>query len=127
MPPKKFCDANELILAGWIVYRSFFRYSTSTESLERFALVAFDCSLSPSWITKFNERQHLSLQKSSSFQQGINEESLIEDGIKFLERFRLRKKLPNQIVVMDKTSFYGDSRFVRNIAIKGGYVHFVFS
>jgi hypothetical protein len=122
MPPKKMSEQNELILAGWAVYRSFFRYPTNSELLVKFSQKAFNCRLSTSWINKFNQRQHLSFQKSSSFQQGANVMKIRDDAIEFLKRFRLRKKRPEQIVVMDKTSFYGDSRFVRNISIKGGYI-----
>jgi hypothetical protein len=121
MPPKKLTENDERILAGWAIYRSFFRYPTTTDLLNEFAYKAFKVNLTPTWITNFNNRQHLSLHKSSTFQQGKIDRELVEAGANFLKRIRKMNKLPHQIVAMDKTSFYGDSRFVRNISIKGGY------
>jgi hypothetical protein len=129
MPPKKFSSHQELIIAGWAVFRDQSRLPTLTTMLKEFVFKEFQVDLNPSWIriTRFVERQHLSLQRPSNMTEAENSEDLRQQGIEFIKMIRGLKKEPHQIVALDKTSFYGDARFIKNISVKGSYVISSFS
>jgi hypothetical protein len=85
-----------------------------------FAEKAFQVSLNPSWISRFMKRYHFSLQRPSSMSKvELNDERRLE-AIEFIKEVRRLRKNPDQIVCLDKTSFYHDARFIRNISMKGG-------
>jgi len=118
--PRLLSIENEKILAGWVVFRDLKRLSTHSDKLKLFAKQAFCVNVTSGWITRFMDRNHLSLQPPSSMSPRESDEELRTQGVEFLNKLRLRNKNPDQIVAMDKTSFHGDARYVKNISIKGG-------
>ncbi len=126
MPPKKFSAHQESIIAGWVVFRDQSRMPTPTNFLSSFIENEFQQKVSPTWIHNFLERQHLSLQRPSNMTKCEMNESIKLQAIEFVRKVRNENKKPEQIVALDKTSFYGDSRYVKDISIKGAYVfHFL--
>jgi len=109
----------ESIAAGWIIYRSTQRQSTTTIKLKKFIHTAFNRDVSSSWITSFMKRRHLSLQEASTAKGSEMMEIKYEEAVKCLEEIRSLNKSPGQIAVMDKTKFYNDSHRVKHIGIKG--------
>lgn len=120
MPPRrKLSRKQESVSAGWIIYRCILKQSTTTAKLKKFIYKAFNIDVSPSWISKFLRRRHLSLQDPSTAKGAELMEVKRAEGIKCLEELRSLKKAPGQIAVMDKTKFYNDSHRVKHISIKG--------
>lgn len=116
---RKLSKKQESITTGWIIYRCILKQSTTTIKLKKFIQKAFYISVSPSWITKFMSRNHLSLQNPSTAKGAELMEVKREEGINCLNELRSLKKDPGQIAVVDKTKFYNDSHRVKHIAIKG--------
>ncbi len=125
MPPKRFSSHQELIIAGWVIYRDLTRRNTTTSSLSSFIFRQFHVNVNPSWKNRFFERQHLSLQRPSNMTNSELSIELKERAVNFIKMIRALKLQPHQIVALDKTSFYGDSRFIRTISIKGSYDEFI--
>jgi hypothetical protein len=118
-PRRKLTRKQESVSAGWIIYRCILKQSTTTTKLKKFIHKAFDIDVSPSWISKFLKRRHLSLQDPSTAKGAELMEVKRAEGIKCLEELRSLKKDPGQIAVIDKTKFYNDSHRVKHISIKG--------
>ena len=82
MPPKLLQNSDELILAGWVVYRDFFRLPTTTPLLQDFAKEAFNVILLAPWISSFLHRQHLSYKRDSTVTQAeLNPEKEEVNGV----------------------------------------------
>lgn len=65
----------ELVVAGWVVDRDLQHLPTTTWNLQDFVWKVFYIDLTPSWISKFLKRSHLSYQlpSNSSVVEGFSE------------------------------------------------------
>jgi len=97
--------SNELILAGYIVYRDVRRRSTASQVIKRFSLQCFKLNINPPWLSRFVRRHSMSYK--SVVHAGASEFLAYkrESAVKFLDYVRSLNKTPRQIWVFDKTRF----------------------
>jgi len=110
----------EKIAAGWVIMRSIRKQSCTTQDFKEFLHLAFDIIPSNSFITRFMNRNHLSLQDTSTAKGAEMMELKFKECVEFIAKLRELKKKPIQIAVIDKTKFYYDEKYVKTISIKGG-------
>lgn len=105
--PRKFNDMEEKILAGWVIYKDLTLESSTTQNFHEFAFTHFGKKMSPSYITCFMYKYHLSLKLVGTAKRSELQEEMINEAVNFLETFDMLVKLnnlqPSQIKVMDKT------------------------
>lgn len=110
---------NESIIAGWIIIQNILKENTTSIHLKKFISQNFNVDVSASWISRFMDRNHFSLQASSISKGAESIEIKVNEAIEFLDKLKSLKKDPSQIAVVDKTKFYYDARRVKHINIKG--------
>jgi len=110
---------------GRIVYRNRHRKDTRHCNTIVWALKTWGIHLSPSYLTGFCKRHHLSLKIPSKANMSEFASDAIQKGAEFINHIRRRRKQPGQLVFLDKTKFYSDVRYVKQASPQGGYLPFV--
>jgi len=124
--PKLFTLDEEAILAGWIVYKDLVFESSTTFRFKEFASNHFGREMSPSFVTKFLDRNHLSMKLPGNAKASESNAETIQKAVEFLESFEILASLnglsPSQIKVFDKTYLQTSPwhKNIRHIGMKGG-------
>ncbi len=104
---RKFTDKDEKIFAGWVVCRDLTNESSTTQKFSSFIFEYFNLKISPSYITNFMYRHHLSLKLVGNCHVSEAQESIIKEGEKFLLEFQRMVQMYNittdKIIALDKT------------------------
>lgn len=113
----------EEIVVGWLVHCNKNQLPTTTPHVMEFIRKQFNVPVSKSWISRFMARFGFSPQLPSNARASERDPVKIHEAILFLKRIRekLAGKRLDQVVVLDKTSFYLDARFTKHWAPIGGY------
>jgi len=114
-----FSEAEEIILAGWVVYRRMHGKLVSGIIFSNFIQRNFGVSVEKSWISKFMARNHLSsllVQKRSPKRARRSLPSEVDQFYTDLDAFNLE---PNHIASIDVTSFWDWSPVLRTYGPKG--------
>jgi len=113
----------EEFVAGWLVHCNNYQLPTTTLHVMEFIRKQFEVEVSKSWISRFMARFGFSPQLPSNARESERDPLKIHEAILFLTRIRekIAGKRLDQVVVLDKTSFYLDSRYVKQWAPVGGY------
>lgn len=117
---RKLSIKDERIVAGWVIYRCILKKDTTTRTIMKFIDNAFHVTTTPSWLSQFMKRNHLSLQNPSTAKGAEIMSTKFEEAVQCLKQIKALNKDPGQIAVMDKTKFYNDSHRVKHVSIKGG-------
>lgn len=123
--PRKFTDAEERILCGWVVYKDLTLESSTTEKFREFAATYFRRAMSSSYISCFMKRHHLSLKLVGNAKSDELRQEVIDEAVTFLEGFESLTKLNglslSQIKVMDKTYLQSSPwhKLVRHMSPRG--------
>lgn len=104
---RKFSDEMESVLAGWVICRDLTQEPSTTNDFSEFAFNFFQTQVTPSFITNFMKRNHLSLKQVGNANCSELKGETIDVGVKFLEdlssmidRYNLRSE---NIIAFDKT------------------------
>lgn len=118
---RKISKNAELIFAGNIVYCDLIRLDTSTNAIRNMFCELFDTDeyLNKSYMSKFLDRNHLSL-KSVTILHALEK---IPDSIRILSNFIVDVRSFNcpadRMINFDLASIYSDARFILHAGIKG--------
>lgn len=93
---------NEQILAGLVFYRSVRGLDTSTATVKAAAQHMFGGDFSPSWLTRWKTRHHLSLQKIHRLTHAAIDDSAFEEGVALIKKIRRLRLRPEQLYAIDK-------------------------
>jgi hypothetical protein len=86
---KKFSDEEEKVLAGWVVYKDLTHESSTTEKFHEFAQTYFGKTMSPTYVTTFMKRHHLSLKLPGNAKDTEYKHESIDEAVAFLENLEL--------------------------------------
>lgn len=81
---RKFTDDQELVLAGWVVYKELSNESSTTTKFHEFVGEYFDMKMSPSYVSKFMQRHDLSLKLPGNAKENEFEPDSLECAVTFL-------------------------------------------
>ena len=84
---RKLSVFEEDVVAGWVITRDSLHQSTSTTSLREFLWKSFRLSVSSSWITRFNARNHFSLKQPSLDTHHETTREVIAEGMQKVFQF----------------------------------------
>jgi hypothetical protein len=121
----KFSTEEERILSGWVIYKDLTFESSTTFNFSEFVLTYFGRAMSPSFITKFMKRNHLSLKQVGNAKRSELLDSTIDSAVSFLETLETVVSdyhyRPDQIKVFDKTYLMTSPwhKFVKHMSAKG--------
>jgi hypothetical protein len=115
----------EEIIAGWVIYRDLTHESSTSDSFKDFVSSAFGVSVSVSYLTRFMNRNRLSLKlPSNASHKELNEEEISEavDYLTNLNEFvSLNDISASQVIALDKTSLFNSlpHKYIRHISPRG--------
>jgi transposase len=105
---RKFSDLEELIIAGWVISENKQHNPTRTYELIEFIMKYFFVHVSSSWVSRFQDRQHLSRTLPSKILEYESKPNALETLVNYMYIIQLRKKLtgkkPNQVRISVRTS-----------------------
>lgn len=120
-PKTKFTLDEERIICGWVIYQDLTLQSTTTGVFKEFVFNYFGQLLTPSFISKFLDRNYLSMKMVGNAKEKelTNRDEIIEESVSWLESLagyiRHYNLSLDKIKVFDKT-YLASSPWHRNIA-----------
>ena len=115
-------EREELIVAGWVVFRDSERLPTTTHLFKRFLSRYFDLyDVTPTWLHNLLKRQRISHQLPSKLKASEKQLETRLAMIKFLRDLRSRNLNPKQICYVDKTSFRIESEKTKQLSPTNTY------
>lgn len=118
-PPRKLSLQEEMIAAGWVLYRHGLLVDTTSSRFFDFLSRAFSVRPSAAWLTKFKRRWHLSSRITRTSVPIITTRETYKNGVAFLKSIRDEDKEPDQFLFVDKITFNQPTRTQRSLAPKG--------
>ena len=112
-PARTLREQEEMIAAGWVMYRHGLLVDTTSSRFFEFLARAFDKHPSASWLTKFKRRWHLSSRITRTSIPVIASRATYKKGVAFLKEVREQKKEPAQFLFVDKITFNQPTRTQR--------------
>lgn len=100
--------------------RSKDRKDTRNCNTVAFAKRVWGIKLESSFLSKFHKRHHLSLKIPAKSNKTEYDATAVQDGAAFISHIRRLRRDPEQIVVLDKTNLYSDTRFKKHASPMGG-------
>jgi len=109
----------EAVVAGWIVWRSFNFFSTTSLHLRAFLYSAFGIKAKWPWISKFARRNHLSWRRPERAPATVRKVATWKMAIGFLSDIHDLHLPLERIFSLDKTSLYTEPLPMAQLGPKG--------
>lgn len=119
-PHRYASEADELVLAGWVVHRHQKKLDTTTSSFVQFASHLMSTPPKAYWVSRFAKRQHLSWRLSrGASSRVLDYDRAFARGEQFLRDVQDLHMAPSKIVCVDKITFHQVNPRIKSLAPQG--------